>query len=193
MALANLMSPSSRELPLLQNRMPHLPIDMQVFRLHWPEEVRAEEAKCQRSQTTGELLVTVPVARRGGPLQALRAHRSHESQVAGATQAVTTMTTTRNPSVAPTPAPRRGNVRLGDEVRRLRLAGLTTSRATLQSLTLSLNALVALRSNHTRADAGAVRPGVAARSAPDPRRRRYLFSNRAAVPVVGKCTSGGVG
>ena len=87
------------------------PLPLQVFRLHWPEEVRADEAKCQRSQTTGELLVTVPVARRGGPLQALHARRKQQEAAAGGGGG----TTTAKPSAPP--EARRRNVKLGEEVR----------------------------------------------------------------------------
>lgn len=33
---------------------------LQIFRVAFPQEVRASEAKCQRSQTTGELAITIP-------------------------------------------------------------------------------------------------------------------------------------
>jgi hypothetical protein len=55
---------------------------LQLFRLLWPEDVAASAAVCQRSQTTGELLVTVPAAvqragiggsRRAGGLTAIGA------------------------------------------------------------------------------------------------------------------------
>jgi hypothetical protein len=43
-----------------------------LFRLRWPEAVRAGEARCQRSQTTGELVVTAPKLTYSKPLAEAR-------------------------------------------------------------------------------------------------------------------------
>lgn len=39
-----------------------MPPSAQTFCIAWPEDVRASAAVCQRSQTTGELLVRAPAA-----------------------------------------------------------------------------------------------------------------------------------
>lgn len=36
----------------------------QTLRLLWPEEVKADEASCQRSKATGELVITAPKVKR---------------------------------------------------------------------------------------------------------------------------------
>jgi hypothetical protein len=51
-----------------------------LFRLLWPEEVESSKARCQRSQTTGELVITVPKVRRNTALARLRKRELEEQR-----------------------------------------------------------------------------------------------------------------
>lgn len=51
-----------------------------VFRILWPEEVKASEGKCQRSQTSGELMIKVPKVNYSKVLADLRKKEKEEEE-----------------------------------------------------------------------------------------------------------------
>jgi protein TilB len=54
-----------------------------VFRILWPEEVKAMEGKCQRSQTSGELMVVVPKVHVSRALAEVRRREKEEEEAEG--------------------------------------------------------------------------------------------------------------
>ena len=58
-------------------------IKSRVFRILWPEEVRANDGKCQRSQTTGELMITVPKVQYSKIIADLRKKEKEEEEKSG--------------------------------------------------------------------------------------------------------------